>query len=244
MTYEEIQHELREHLEATAGRHGLLDESILVSARALSPEEAIGSPEHDDYALVTGRERMMQADVRGACGHAFTDMYGRWEGTVGEVCRTEPLNNYRRAILAATLNAVMRFAGEIEGTVHCRDDGPVECARELADFVASGGYGGPFALVGYQPRLAEALSSLGELRIVDLDERNIGRTRAGVRVAGPGGTEAALEGAGSVFVTGSTLVNGTMPRFLRLAAPTVFYGVTIAGAARVLGLRRFCARGL
>jgi hypothetical protein len=187
---------------------------------------------------------MMQADVRGACGQAFTDMYGRWEGTIGEVCRIEPRSNFRRAILVATLNAVMRFAGEIEGTAHCRDDGPVKCANELIDFIKEEGYAGPFVLIGYQPRLAETLASLGALCIVDLDERNIGQTRAGVRVDGPEGTDAALAGAGCAFVTGSTVVNGTLPQFLGLPIPTVFYGVTISGAARVLGLTRFCARGL
>jgi hypothetical protein len=244
MTHEEILSELRKRLEVTAGRNGLLDQPVLVTARALSAEEAIGNPEHDDYALVIGRERMMAADVRGACGQAFTDMYGCWEGTISEVCRTEPRNNYRRAILVATLNAVMRFAGEIEGTAHCKDDGPVECAGELSDLVRERGYTGPFVLIGYQPRLAETLASLGALRIVDLDERNIGQMRAGVRVDGPEGTDAALAGAGCAFVTGSTVVNGTMPQFLGLPMPTVFYGVTIAGAARVLELTRFCARGL
>jgi hypothetical protein len=52
MTYEKILGELRKHLEVTAGRNGLLDQSVLVSARPLSPEEAIGDPEHGDYALV------------------------------------------------------------------------------------------------------------------------------------------------------------------------------------------------
>ncbi len=244
MKCEEILGELRKHLGLTAERNGLLDESVLVTARALIPDEVMGNPEHDDYPLVIGRERMMQGDVRGACGQAFTDMYGCWEGTIGEVCRTEPRNNYRRAILVATLNAVMRFAGEVEGTTHCKDDGPAACAGELADFVNEEGYAGPFVLIGYQPRFAEALASMGELRIVDMDERNIGQRRAGVRVQGPDSTEAALKGAGCAFVTGSTIVNGTIERFLGLARPTVFYGVTIAGAARVLGLTRFCPRSL
>jgi uncharacterized protein (DUF4213/DUF364 family) len=47
-----------------------------------------------------------------------------------------------------------------------------------------------------------------------------------------------------LLVTGTTLVNATINRFLNQKAQTVFYGVTIAGAAKLLGLRRFCPCGL
>lgn len=149
-------------------------------------------------------------------------------------------NNFRRSILVATLNAVMRFTGEVKDTVHCRDDGPVQCADCLRSFVADQHLQPPFVLIGYQPRLAEILASLGELRIVDGDERNIGRFRAGTVVHDPAETGAMLRGAGCAFVTGSTVVNGTIVHFLDLPMPTVFYGVTISAAAEVLGLRRFC----
>jgi hypothetical protein len=243
MTYEEVVQKLRSHLEATAAEHELLDESVVVTARALSPEEAIGNPEHDDYPLTKGRERIMEAVVRGAPGQAFTDMYGRWEGSIRDVCAMAALNNFRRAILVAVLNAVMRYAGEVEGTRHCRDGDPVRCALELKEYVRDEGLKPPFALIGYQPRLAEALADLGELRIADLDAGNIGRERAGVTVSHPDDTPELLEGAGCAFVTGSTVVNGTIAQFLDLGIPTVFFGVTIAGPAVVLGLRRYCALG-
>ena len=43
-----------------------------------------------------------------------------------------------------------------------------------------------------------------------------------------------------LLVTGTTLVNGTLPIFLG-AKPIVFYGTTIAGAAYLMGWERFCA---
>lgn len=240
MTTEELYRQLGERLEKTARVHGLAEETVRVSARALSPEEAIGNPEHDDYPLIIGRERMMQAEVRGACGQAFTDMYGCWEGFVRDVWRMEWTNNFRRAILVATLNAVMRFTGEVKDTVHCRDEGPVQCAKCLRSLVADQHLHPPFLLIGYQPRLAETLASLGELQIVDGDVRNIGQFRAGTVVREPAETEEAIRTAGCAFVTGSTVVNGTIIHFLDLPVPTVFYGVTISAAAEVLGLRRFC----
>jgi len=231
---------IQEHLRTVGRARGLLDETVRVSARALSPEEAIGNPEHDDYPLVIGRERMMEAIVRGVRGQAFTDMYGRWKGRFRDVCEMEPATRFRRAIIVATLNALMQFAGEVTGTIHCRDEGPVRCAERLPAYLESEGLEPPFALIGYQPRLAEALASAGELRITDMDVRNIGQVRAGVRVRAPTETDAALAGAGSALVTGSTIVNGTLGRFAGLDTPTAFYGVTIVGAARLLGLRHYC----
>jgi len=48
--------------------------AIGLVAAALSPEEAIGNPEDRDYPLIVGKERLMQAEFRGALGQAFTDM--------------------------------------------------------------------------------------------------------------------------------------------------------------------------
>ena len=244
MTVEELSRRLQDRLKETAQAHGLAEDTVRVSARALSPEEAIGNPEHDDYPLVIGRERMMEAEVAGACGQAFTDRYGSWEGCVRDVWRMEVTNDFRRAILVATLNAVMRFTGEVKDTVHCKDDAPVRCGEELRSFVAERGLRPPFVLIGYQPRLAEALASLGDLRIVDRDLRNIGQLKAETVILDPAETQEALRGAGCVFVTGSTVVNGTIVDFLDLPVPTVFYGVTIAGPAAVLGLTRYCPLAL
>lgn len=50
-----------------------LDEPVSVIARPLTAEEAIGRPEHDDYPLLKGKERMMEARFKGAAGQAYTD---------------------------------------------------------------------------------------------------------------------------------------------------------------------------
>jgi hypothetical protein len=45
------------------------------------------------------------------------------------------------------------------------------------------------------------------------------------------------------LVTGTTVVNGTIGSILEVAgAKAVFYGISIAGIARLLGLERFCPR--
>ena len=130
----------------------------------------------------------------------------------------------------------------VEEVVDRLDQG-LECAEEIASFVAREGLKPPFALIGYQPRFAESLAALGELRIVDMDVQHIGQPRVGVKVMAPAQTDEALAGAGCAFVTGSTVVNATIARFLDLPMPTIFFGVTGAGVTKLLGLKRYCPRG-
>jgi hypothetical protein len=95
-------------------------------AKALSSKEAIGTPEHQDFPIQKGKKKLMQATL-GALGQAFTDMYGDYNGTLEEVFNLPMENNRRRAVFVASLNAVQRYLGRIEGSFHCRDEGPVQC---------------------------------------------------------------------------------------------------------------------
>jgi len=244
MTKENIFDLLRISLKKTIDENDLAGDNIVVSAKTLNPDEAIGNPEHDDYPLLVGRERMMEAHIRGKPGQAFTDMYGCWEGCLQDILNLELNNNYRRAVFVAVLNASLRYNGELDDTRHCKDEGPVECARQIKNFVHEMGLTPPFGLIGFQPRFAETLSGIGELRVVDLDAANIGQEKYGVLIHPPEGTQKILAGCRSLFVTGTTLVNNTIQPFLDLSIPTIFYGVTIAGAAKILGLTRYCAYGL
>jgi uncharacterized protein (DUF4213/DUF364 family) len=236
--------QLRDAFAGLLDEHGLGDASISISAKPLSPDEAIGNPEKDDYPILKGKERMMEASLLEARGHAFTDMYGRWSGKTSEVARMKLKNNFRRALFAASLNAVTRHLALVEKTVHCRDDGPVQCAEACLNMLRDEHDSARITLIGHQPRMLERLSSHFELTVVDMDSDNIGKQFFGVTVLGPEKTEEAIENADVLLVTGTTLVNGSIGRFLNRKKETIFYGVTIAGAAKLLGLRRFCPFGL
>ena len=55
--------------------------------------------------------------------------------------------------------------------------------------------------------------------------------------------EEALEWCDLALVTGTAVVNGTLEAILKVAgAKAVFYGISIAGVAELLGLERFCPR--
>ncbi|NOQ33460.1 MAG: hypothetical protein GQ567_04585, partial [Methanosarcinales archaeon] len=67
---------IQEKFEKIVADNNLSEEAVTVRAKPLTPEEAIGNPEGDDFPILKGKERMMQAEFRGSFGQAFTDMYG------------------------------------------------------------------------------------------------------------------------------------------------------------------------
>jgi len=225
-------------LSALAGR--MMGEKVrIVSAKSLSSDEAIGRPDRTDFPLLKGREVLMEAVFRGSRGHAFTDMPGEFQGTLRDIAGLALKTNFERALFIAALNAVMRDAGRASNTVHCRDKAPRECARRLPAFV-SGRFGRPrIAFVGYQPAMIEELSKSFALRVVDLDQQNIGGERFGLTIEGPENTGDILSWGDIILATGSTCVNGTITSFLN-RKPVVFYGVTVAGPAAIHGYDRFC----
>jgi hypothetical protein len=237
----DVYRELKERFMQLCMDQGLLNECVRIKARVLRPEEAIGNPESDDFPLQKGKEMLMQAEFGSALGQAFTDRYGDFQGTLEDVVNTPIPNNFRRAVLVATLNAVLRFLGRIENTVHCRDEEPRQCAIDLANYIKT--YYGKLkiAQVGFQPRMVESLSSEFPLRVLDLDMDNIGSRKFHTLIEGPDTQEEVLKWADLVLITGSTLVNGTIDQFLG-EKPVVFYGTTIAGAAHLMGWNRFCTR--
>jgi hypothetical protein len=220
------------------------DEKVnVVSARDLTPAEAIGKPDRDDYPLLTGKEVMMEARFRDGVGQAFTDQPGRFAGTLGEILYMALTTNFRRAVFVATLNAVMRSLSQAEATVHCKDREPALCARKLPAYIERH-YGRPkIAFVGLQPALVQALADAGfQMRVTDLNPDNIGQVRCGVRI-----DDAALNAnnarwADLVLATGSVLVNDTYRELLQ-GKPVIYYGVTAAGLAKLFDLPRICFCG-
>ncbi|KIX13133.1 Rossmann-like domain-containing protein [Dethiosulfatarculus sandiegensis] len=234
-TYEK----LRQTLIKTMESENWAEEKVQVKVRTLTPEEAIGDPEHRDYPLIKGRERMMAAEFRGCQGQAFTDRFGEFQGSLQEVANMELSNNFRRAVFLASLNAVLRAHGKVEKTIHCKDEAPPNCAAQLAEMVAER-FGNPkVALVGLQPRMAQALATRFELRITDMDQDNIGQKRFGVVVESEKETASVLDWCDLALVTGTTFSNASVTSMLN-GKPVIFYGVTVAGPAAALGLDRFC----
>ena len=224
-------------------KHELLREPIAVKARTLTVHEAIGDPEGNDFPLQKGKERLMEAEFRGAKGQAFTDRFGDFTGTLSDVATMPLENNFRRAVFVASVNATVRGLGLCDRTIHCRDKEPGECAAQFREHLRERYGKVRITQVGFQPKIIEALGEAFELKVLDLDPDNIGTTQYQAAILGPESRDEALAWADLLVVTGSTLANDTIGDFL-VDRPVIFYGTTVAGAAALMGWERFCAKAL
>lgn len=231
---------LLEKFRAIIAEHNFADEEITVSGKVLSNEEAIGNPDRKDFPLLTGKERLMQAEFKGFKGQAFSDQPGPFSGTIASIIEKVPENNWERAVLIATINAVCAYLGIAANTIHCKDNEPEECAEQLAAHVKEN-FGNPkIALVGLQPSMLEALSKEFTVRNLDLDKDKVGTIKFGVEIEdGFEKKDEVLDWCDLIIATGSTCANGSIVNYLD-RKPVLFYGTTVSGAAALMDLPRFC----
>jgi uncharacterized protein (DUF4213/DUF364 family) len=220
--------------------NGLLNEEVKITGRALTAEEAIGNTKRKDFPIIKGKEKLLEADFRGAKGQAFTDMPNNFQGSLKEIIEMPLKTNFDMAVYIATLNAVCRYLEITDKTIHCKDGEPENCALELVEYIKNK-YGSPkIALIGFQPAMLENLGKNCKIRIVDLDANNIGKVKYNVMVEdGSKAIDDLLNWCDIVVATGSTVANKTITNLL-LDKPTIFFGTTLAGAAALMKLERFC----
>ena len=228
--------------------NGLQGETVTINVKTLKPEQSIGNPIRKDYALLKGHEVMIQADLRGAYGHAFTDEPTDYTGSLTSIKDLPLASSRERALLVATVNATYNHLGLISGTRHCRDSGPEDCGKQMANDLA-----GRFpsdskvVLIGYQPAIMHYVSrAFRNLRVTDMDSNNIGRVIEGIEVEPHTHNSDAIAWSGVVLSTGSTLVNGTLEGIVNSGRGKrlFFFGVTLAAAAYEFGFDRLCFEAL
>lgn len=218
------------------------EEVQVISARPLTPEEAIGRPERQDFPILKGKEFMIQANFKDSSGQAYTDMPGNYHGTLREILEMPLRNNYERAIFIATLNAVMRHLKLVDKTIHCRGQEPGWCATRLVEYVREY-FGNPrIAFIGLQPAMVTSLVGQFPIRVTDLDPDNVGQHKCGVMIEDAQHTEEIIDWSDLVLATGTTAVNDTLLGLIG-KKPVIFYGVTISGIACLTGYERYCPFG-
>ncbi len=246
MTLEELFATLAIRFKEVIANDELLGFPVKVTCHALSAQEAIGDTARKDYPLLNGKDIMVQAEVDGGIGQVFTDSPVEFKGTVEEILKLDFVNSgYNRTIFIATLNAVLNKYQMIGQTVHCKGDEPEKCAQVMGDWIEKKYQHPKIAQVGFQPAMLANLSCRFDVRVLDLNPAVIGTTSSGVRVLDgvKDYQETVIEWADIVLCTGSTLTNGTIVNYLGLNKDVYFYGITIAGAAKLLGLNRLCYVG-
>ena len=234
--YENLLKEFKKIVE----ENGFLNEKITVKGRILTPKEAIGNPKREDYPILKGKEKLILAEFKGAKGQAFTDMPGEFSGTIDEILKRPLKTNFDMAVLISTLNAVCRYLNITDKSVHCKDEEPEKCSKELVDYIKEKYNNPKIALIGLQPAMLQRLSEHFNVRVVDLDIDKIGKIKFGIEVENAEDkTEDLLNWCDIIVSTGSTITNNTIEQFLN-KKPVVFFGTTISGTAKLMNLNRFC----
>ena len=241
--------ELKKALNDIAAENGLMESEVSITAKILTPEEAIGNTERKDFPLLQGKESLIQADFRNALGQAFTDIPKTFRGKLKEILKLRLKDNGERALFVATLNALMRYVGIANGTIHCKDKEPELCAKEIVRVIIDK-YSSDvrIGIVGFQPAIIDNFSrklSAENLNVTDLDIDNINKIKYGVSIwDGRKMTEELFKTCDVVLATGSTIVNDSLSQLISLSdkyqKPLYLYGTTIAGADRILNLKRLC----
>jgi hypothetical protein len=241
----------RAKLEQIIRSEGLSDVRVSVLVKPLTAEEAIGKPARRDFPIIEGKERVIEAEVLGAKGHAFTDSPADFSGSLAEILNLPLKKNKERALYIAVLNAVLRHLSLVEKTVHCKDEEPQICAKEIASYILERWGKVRVGLVGLNPAIAaELVGTFGadKVRITDLNKQNIGSVKFEVEIWD--GREKArdlIEQSDVVLVTGTTIVNGTFDSILddirTCGKDYLLYGVTSAGVCGLTGLNRICPCG-
>lgn len=228
-----------------------IDQTLPVTVRCLTPDEAIGSEASSEFVIKKGKERVIEADFDGAAGQAFTDHPGDWQGSLEELLHLDLTDTGRRAVFTAGLNAVLRRLNRATGTIHCRDDEPSRCGEEFTNLLYERFGIAEYGLIGLQPAILEAMGDgfgTARLRVLDLNEENIGQERFGVTVwDGDKDLQRLIDWCEVGVATGSSVVNGSiddlLKRFAAAGKPLVFFGNTISGVAALLDLPRLCPFG-
>jgi len=232
-------------------KNELYDVSVSVLVKTLTPEEAIGKPGRRDFPIVIGKERVIEAKVFSARAHAFTDSPGEFVGRLRKILDLPLTFSRERAIYIATLNAVLKYLNLIEKTIHCKNNDPENCAKDIASHILKEWGKVKVGLIGLNPAIAEILTDTfgsKNVKITDLDKQNFNSFKYGVEIwDGNEMTGELIEKSDVILITGTTIVNGTFDYIMNCIQnykkDYLIYGVTGSGICKLMGLNRICPFG-
>ncbi|MCX7857907.1 MAG: DUF364 domain-containing protein [Deltaproteobacteria bacterium] len=242
---------VKEIFEKVVRERGLYEDSVLISFRPLKPEETIGNPKRDDFPIVIGKEKVIEASFKEAKAHVFTDSPVNYSGHLREILKLNLRTNEERAVFVGALNAVLKFLDIVEKTIHCKDKEPFECGKKIAKYLIEKKDVKKIGLIGFNPGILEGLvDAFGPkaLRVTDLNTENVGKKKFGVPIwDGNSMTERLIQEVDFILVTGTTFVNGTYEGIHELIEKHgknhLIYGVTGIGICTLLSLNSICPYG-
>lgn len=221
---------------------GIQGESINVEIRGLTPKEAIGEPQRDDFPLLKGKEFLIQAKIKDSIGQAFTSTPSQYNGYLEGINNLNESIEQNRAVIVATINATYRYLGLLHDSVHCKDEGPELCAQKALEHFKDSYKNLKIAVIGYQPAFVSSLARHFDIRVTDMDPENIGKFKNGSLIESYKLNKEIIEESDVIFLTGSAVVNGSIDELIKYASDKeiVLFGTTGAALAYEFGFKRLC----
>jgi uncharacterized protein (DUF4213/DUF364 family) len=221
---------------------GFQGESINVEIKGLTPKEAIGEPQRDDFPLLKGKEFLIQAKIKESIGQAFTAIPSKFSGYLEGINKLDELQEQNMALIVATINATYRYFGLLHDTIHCKDEGPELCAHRTLEHFKDNYKNSKIAVIGYQPAFVSSLSKHFDIRVTDMDPGNIGKFKNGSLIESCELNKEIIRECDIVFLTGSTVANGSLDELIEYSSgkEIILFGTTCAALAYEFGFKRLC----
>ena len=222
----------------------LLDEPVTVSFSGI-PEQTL-RPEHDPPSTVARPEYCVTAMIREVKGEAYTETPQQFQGTLRQALKIDPSENGISAVTVSAINAAMHYLSLCPGVFPEEPQYPYEYARALCDHVIEHYGRSNIVLVGYDGYIVKQFMDEGlDFWTLDRDPDHISQDRFHHVVVNSAkrNRESSFVWGRLLIVTGSTLCNGTICQYLDSGRDLLFYGITCAGAATLLGLPWFAPAG-
>lgn len=187
-------------------------------------------------------EYRVTAEFNGFRGEAYTELPMDFEGTLQEALCLPVSDKGIDARILASINAVMNSMELCAGVFPTTFDERRMYTDALYMHVSQNFGTSNIVLVGYDGYIVKKFVAEGvDFWTMDRDPDNISQDRFKHVIVNSAyyNRQACLEWGKLFIITGSTLTNGTIVQYLDQDKELLFYGITIAGAAKLLGLPWF-----
>ena len=126
-----------------------------------------------DYALMKGKEVILQCELCSVYGQVFTDNPAPFKGLLKDVLRLDLRGTRNRAVFFATLNAIAHISGDVPRPIHCKGADAEKCGEMLATYLQAR-FGNPTVLhIGYHPVYIKPLANIFEhVYVMDVNLHN------------------------------------------------------------------------
>jgi len=225
--------ELKENFINIIEKNNLKHEDIEIKTCPSSPHE---------------KEILIEADFKGNKGQAFSTGAINFQGKIKDILNIDLNTSENRALFIVCTNAVLKHLNLIEGTVHCNEKEVKRCAQKIADsFSRRYGMFLTIGMIGLQPTIAEALiKKIGKENIRICDNKNKDKNFYDVLIEDEKNMNNIVAGSFLTLANGNAIVDGKIDEIIKTfkednkSRIVIFYGVTIASAQKLLGLKRIC----